>query len=434
MSAANVDRPPVSPRAQRAAAKAAEDANKTRARHYTILIIAIAFDYLRPQSFLIPALSYLKIPMFLMLALIWLVVKERKRIGPDIQLKLAAIILVESIIWVPLAVNNYFAFNNVFNLVLYFASVLLSAKLLCDTEEMTKKFIRHWVWIMAVLAVIVMSRGGVGPGSFVEDENDVCAVLVAGIPFAFWCRKHVAKTTMQRMVFLALALVIILAAAYTRSRGGFLGLIASLAVTWWYTRNRIRTLLIAAVSVAVLGSAAMTVMPKGYFAEMETMEDPNDSTKLDRFKHWWTAWYMYKDNPVFGVGPGNYPWHHQDYVIYTKYYNPNGRMGAGRQSHSLYFTLLPELGTVGALSYLGMLFFAFRRLNFIHSRTSGRAQKTDTPASPAIADLAGATLASLAGILVAGTFISIYWYETSWQWLMMYWAVDNVYRKSELKT
>jgi O-antigen ligase len=366
--------------------------------------------------------------------MIWLVIKERKNLELDIQLKLAAIILIESVIWVPLAVNNYFAFNDTLNLMLYFGSVLLSVRLLCNTEEMTQKFIRHWVFIMAVLAVIVISRGGVGPGSFVEDENDVCAVLVAGIPFAFWARKHVAKTTTQRMLFLACALIIILAAAYTRSRGGFLGLIASLGVTWWYTRNRIRTLLIAAVSVVVLGSAAMTVMPKGYFAEMLTMEDPNDSTKLDRFKHWWTAWYMFKDNPVFGVGPGNYPWHHENYVIYTKYYNPNGRMGAGRQSHSLYFTLLPELGTVGTAAYLGMLLFAFRRLNYIHSRTSGRAAKTNTPISPAIADLAGATLASIAGILVAGTFISIFWYETSWQWLMMYWAVDNVYQKSLAQT
>jgi len=400
---------------------------------YALLIAAICMEYLRPQDFLLTFIAPFKISMMLALALIWHTFKNRQFIEVDFELKLVALILGMSILWIPFARNNFYAFHACEDIILYFAAIILPLKLYCRNLDNVRRFIKHWVLVAAGLGLIVIYRGGNGPGSFLWDENDVCVVLVAAIPFGFWVINHGSITKNQKIVFALGILILAIAAAGTRSRGGFLALVACLLVMWWYSNNRLKSAAIAVGSSLVLGAIIFSLLPRAdhhgdrsYLQEMETIDDPNDSTRLDRLKHWATAWEMYKDNFVFGVGPGNYPWHHSDYIALTKYYNPNARSGQGRQSHSMYFTLIPELGTVGTVAYFSMLIGGFIRLRKIIVIIRERTKQSNE--EQAIASLAVATIASTVGMLVGGAFISIFWYPNAWQWLSFYWATETIYR------
>jgi len=107
---------------------------------------------------------------------------------------------------------------------------------------------------------------------------------------------------------------------------------------------------------------------------------------------------MFLDNPVIGVGQDNFPVRFADYEGDERLY---GRTRMWRAAHSVYFTLLPELGLVGALIFFRMLYWIRRDVATI------RRSSTIVPYGNAIE-------ASLIGFLVSGIFISTLYYPNFW--------------------
>ena len=151
-----------------------------------------------------------------------------------------------------------------------------------------------------------------------------------------------------------------------------------------------------------MGSVLLQVLPDGYVEDMESISDTEDTTRNLRYLHWTTAWEMFKDNPVLGVGPGNYPWRSHEYLHKSPYYDPNARGRAARQSHSLYFTLIPEMGFVGIFIFLQIFITLINRLR---SKSGYSSQQKALNYS---------FLASLSGIFISGAFISILYYPILW--------------------
>jgi len=88
--------------------------------------------------------------------------------------------------------------------------------------------------------------------------------------------------------------------------------------------------------------------------------------------HWLGAIEIFKDNPVIGVGYGNYGYHFQDYQ-----YKVPARFFAQiwlsiRDPHSTVFGVLSELGIVGLLLMVGVLTFALRNLKGVWSSPNRR--------------------------------------------------------------
>lgn len=85
------------------------------------------------------------------------------------------------------------------------------------------------------------------------------------------------------------------------------------------------------------------------------IEDPDDETTnravVSRVTLWKTGLYMYRDNPVLGVGMGNYYTRYKDFV--EKY--PELDIGHDAYSvHNSYIKVAAETGTVGILAFLSM--------------------------------------------------------------------------------
>jgi O-antigen ligase len=186
--------------------------------------------------------------------------------------------------------------------------------------------------------------------------------------------------------------------------------------------------------MGLLAVIAVLVAPSTYWNEVRsiTEEGASKGTGAERVYTWNIGWQMFLDNPVMGVGQGNFPYVFRKYEVGTGHGEEgyHGRSVAGRAAHSIYFTMLPELGILGTSLFIGMVFNMLKDLKTIKSRASGpirngpgpgpgegsRSKKT-RPVNPLANKnyaLALALEGALVSYLVSGAFISVLYYPNFW--------------------
>jgi O-antigen ligase len=420
-----------------------------RQDHANFLVLApllvLYVEYVRPGD-MVGALSYLRLGILAITfsALVWLT-KCDKRHLKDPVIVLYMVFVAQMVIMTPIAVNNYWAFHFTLLLITYLFGFVLPAMALVNSIDRAVRIFRHWVIIYIYLTVVVIYQGGTGPGGFLGDENDAALAINMGLPYVCYMAAQRGISTVRRWIYYAAIALGVFAIAVTFSRGGFVGLVAVGLVMWWFSRYKIRALLAFSLAVIVSGSMLLTVLPAGYLERIETMFDPSDGTRSERLYSWGLGWDMYLANPVVGVGPGNYPWRVREFEPPLELRPPGQPPVDGRAAHSLYATLLPEMGTVGTVVMFSMGWIATRRLLRVSKAVSNVKGDSEVPDDAHFLGLmAKAALASLFAFLVTGAFISVLYYPPFWVWLafssIIYYlsqratfsGVNSVNRKSEV--
>jgi len=116
----------------------------------------------------------------------------------------------------------------------------------------------------------------------------------------------------------------------------------------------------AALAVLLVLGTLWLVLPEQYRGRLETVDNLNDDASYQgRVKAWGLAWDMFKQNPVTGVGVGNFAIVH------------GTSSGHWLNVHSLYFQLLSEMGLVGVISFAVFVGSVFRQ-NWLLLRQSKR--------------------------------------------------------------
>lgn len=387
---------------------------------FLLIILFYSFEYLRIQDGILPFLSPLKIPMLISLSLIFYILKSDKKKLSDPIFIAIIFLLLEIILWVPFAKNNFFAFQTAQNMLLTMVSVIATV-LAVSTLERLRYFLGFLSLIFVVLAIWVITHGGKGPGGFVEDENDAALVLVTGLPLvAIWC--SISESKKVRFFSVVGVLLVVSGIVASSSRGGFVGLVAVILLMLWFSRKRWRNLLAFVFLGFVLGGLLITLLPKGYVDDMKTIQNTNEGTANLRFLHWTTAIEIFKDNPVFGVGPDNYPWRSNEYFHLSPYFKEGARFRSGRQAHSLYFTLIPELGLMGVVIFLYLILkFNSRSKMILRKFRKKYIDKTDV----SLYSMTQALRIGMAGFLISATFISVLYYPIFWHLIAIFLALEN---------
>ena len=151
---------------------------------------------------------------------------------------------------------------------------------------------------------------------------------------------------------------------------------------------------------------------------------------------------MFKKNPVFGVGAGNFQWRVGEYQTPDQY-ERLGRSLDGQECHSVYFATLAELGGTGFGLFLAILWYNVRdlsgMLNGKEPLTSGqtvrgkvlsldsavRLKRSQVSAAEELARIdpieqsrlklyAHGLRGGLLGFLVSGVFLSAFGYPPFW--------------------
>jgi O-antigen ligase len=154
------------------------------------------------------------------------------------------------------------------------------------------------------------------------------------------------------------------------SRGAWLGLAISLgimALAWSARARKLVVPLVAGIilifALAMLGLLPVSVASRitsatenfGIFDVRDVPPTADNFAVVERMAHWQVGWYIVRDYPFLGVGPGNYP------AVYDQYYIPPWREPLGH-AHNYYLNMAAEAGVPGMLALLLMLGMAFRGL------------------------------------------------------------------------
>jgi len=327
---------------------------------------------------------------------------------------------------VPIAANNYHAFWMTYGQVAYFIVYLSIIAFVNDFKKLNL-YIDLWILINVFCAVVGIKHGGKVPNSaFMDDENDFALVMNMAIPFAYFMFLE-TDSIKKKIFYLAACGLFIGANVASFSRGGFVGLLPVAAYCWYKTpRKALATVLVGLMLIVFL---AFTT--ESYWAEMKTIKEQKmeEGTGATR-KHFWTcAWHMFLDHPIIGVGPGNFPWNIEKYEKKIGTYG--NRMFGGTVAHSLYFTLIPELGLVGILLFSGMLYFSYKDLKRILKKEKEFLLKQNQSKEIIqqlhkirfiIFGITGAML----GYLVSGAFLSVLYYPHFWLVIALCVALKNI--------
>jgi hypothetical protein len=201
------------------------------------------------------------------------------------------------------------------------------------------------------------------------DPNDLALTLIAILPFTIIQRRSGAYV--RNVLFVWLPVAVILYGVYvTRSRGG---VVALACVIGMLVRHRLGN----SLSVAVSGVMVMALLAAGFVGNRSMSIDQSASGRIEM----WSAGLLnLKHSPVWGIGFGHFDSLNE------------------HAAHSAYVQCFAELGMVGYLLWLGVLFVTLDDLRLIHASTNEEA-----------ADLrkwARAIQVSLIGFLVGSIFLS----------------------------
>lgn len=262
------------------------------------------------------------------------------------------------------------------------------------------------------------------------DPNVLAAILITGAVTsvgvgALWRRRSVA---LQCAAYGA-GLFCLAAVFLTVSRGGLIALFASLAAGVvfggrWRGRVAILALVVALGSAYYIVALAPTAARERILNTVQGQEQ----VEQGRTTIWQVALRMGEAHPVNGVGAGNFPTSAKHYLLKPGVLPRTDLiLDTPKVAHNIYLQIFAELGLVGLVLFLLIVFFALRAM-FRAARNFR--DRGDQPAEI----LARSLLVATIGMLTASFFISIELDKHLWLLLGLGPALLHISRRQPERT
>lgn len=242
----------------------------------------------------------------------------------------------------------------------------------------------------------------------IGEKNRYAQVLIVLLPIGVYFALHERRTMLR--VAGALAMLLVLAGMLLSfSRGGFIALVALLVVA--AILRYVRPLHL--VGAILAGALMVGLVAPSYVDRMATILDiaalvddtagEPDGAILGRTTSNIAALNVFLENPVFGVGPGQY------FTQYSQEFaNELGlrRFDTGRRAHNLYLELAADLGLVGLAAFMAVAGATLVGL--------WRARRRWLAARPEIAEMATAMWFAVVAYLFSAVFLHLSYERYFW--------------------
>jgi O-antigen ligase len=228
-----------------------------------------------------------------------------------------------------------------------------------------------------------------GIGITESGPNDFAATLTSTAPLVIWIGIH-ARSWRTRFAALGFMLLMSYAVFMTSSRAGMVGwvLCGAFAVAM-LPKGRTRKVgtAVAAGFVVVLLAALSTRQVERLESIVDTSTYKDESSASGRIEGYKVAWQIFSENPLLGVGPGNFTKYRRERVD-----------GIGQHTHNLAGQVISEFGGAGAVTFTGYLVAAALFAWTAYRRLRGSSDRWDG----AVASLCKTALFCLFVMLVTG--------------------------------
>lgn len=379
---------------------------------FFFVIIYLVITIGRPQD-LFPVLGVLRPGLLVLLAMLaFVVVSGCIPYIRNPQMLLFTAITLQLALYIPFTYNNFRAYQVTIEM-LGFLMASVSMVFVIDSMKRLRLVVDLSILFMIYICTYSLLHQGRGPGSHTGDENDLSLYAVTMIPFAYYLTTR--SKGVKFVLYFSALVVGLLSVVVSGSRGGFVGFVAMFSVIWFYSKKKMLTLLV----MVVIGTGLFFVFADDdYRREMSTISNTQESTADARLNSWRAAWDIFVDHP-WGVGGGNFG------IVFPMYQSDSFRTNMwGRAAHSLWFTLLPELGILGVFLFFSLIIKNYWDLHQIRFLASGLQR---SKAMGYINAMALSLLSGFAGFFAAGTFVSVLYYPTFWHMTALTVVVTRLY-------
>jgi O-antigen ligase len=254
----------------------------------------------------------------------------------------------------------------------------------------------------------------------IGDPNFYSQVLLVLVPLAMDRMRQEKKKALRMLAGYTLA-VCVFSIFMTFSRGAFLSMIIVIVMMLIKNPPKPLTFLIAIAIIVPLFS----VLPPSYTARLKTIPDAipgltekdvrEEASFRGRSSAQQAGWLMFLDNPLFGLGVGNFGNHYQEYS-----------RGLGIDSsrwdqapHNLYLEIVTEKGLVGLSVFAALIGTMFTGI--------GRARRQFLDVGePSLASLVIAFRIGIIGYMIAGIFLQLSYPRFFWVLIGIGFAIPNV--------
>jgi O-antigen ligase len=251
---------------------------------------------------------------------------------------------------------------------LFFFLILYVVRTVVDVERMVWAILFAILYLqVGIMAFNVSERAMI---TETYDPNDIAFVMACALPLAV--STALANRRAARWLAWGAVLLAVLVIVWTRSRGGFVSMLAVCALITW--RLPTRTWL-PKMGLAVAGLAAVIAFaPASYWERMGTIwgEAPRNANDYDagglteaRWNTWMTGVGIMLQNPLLGVGAGAYE---------TAEGMTHGGVGKWEAAHNSFIQIGAELGLVGLGLFLYLIWRGIRNCQTV--RRMGRGDRT----------------------------------------------------------
>jgi probable O-glycosylation ligase (exosortase A-associated) len=376
--------------------------------YYWWLLLAIFFEYARPGAFL-PALYAIKANSLIPLSLLVLVVfgsgfRPFKQIFEDRQVRWLTAFIGLLLVSVPFAVVTERAYT-IFTATLgYYFFFLMIARIVTSTRRLlgvVSALIVSHLFLIGMTPEIVLNtqtRSYIAGGTFLGDGNDFSMSLCILIPMTILLALS-AKRRWVSLVAWVSVVIFILAIVGSQSRGATLALIVVGVFLWLFSKRKFVSL----VGIAFAGVIMLFHASDAYFERMATIRSyQEEGSAQGRIMAWKSGTRMGLDNPILGVGAGNFS------ISFGTTYRPRDVIGPlpWLTAHSSYFLVFGELGFPGIIVFLVLVIGGFTGMMGLRRRLIKSCAGPPSADTVEKARMLYLLAAGLVGYAVAGAFLS----------------------------
>ncbi|NOQ64662.1 MAG: putative O-glycosylation ligase, exosortase A system-associated [Methyloprofundus sp.] len=332
--------------------------------------------------------------------------KEKKSLPKNILVYLIIIF----IIWV--GITTIFAFRPEFASAYFIRILKIQFSILLTLMLInTRQKLEQLLWVITFSIGFYSIKGGLftlltagsyrvyGPAqSFMAENNALAIATLMVLPFMFYLRTQVAKPWQKHLMLLA-AFFMGVSAIGSQSRGAFLAISIIGLYYWLQSNKKILSGLLIVIFVILLAS----FLPEAWYERMSTISSyDQDASAMGRVTAWILAFNVANHN-IFGGGLDM--WSRQTYFLYLEGYNGSHEAYV---AHSIYFSILGELGWIGLALFLLIFFISWRQCSGLIK------QYRSSVDNQWISDLAKMLRVGLLAYLVGGAFLSLSYFDLPW--------------------
>lgn len=237
----------------------------------------------------------------------------------------------------------------------FFLPVLLASILIFTRSKQNAMEKILWLWLAGLVVaawtslIIAMNGWLTYDGrlaGFYKSPNYLAMLIAPGMLLAVYFFFTITNKLLKwgLMFFFTILCVTLL---LTGSYGAIVSSALSLGLFLWLIRDTLpfspkKLLLVVCIAILFMGSV---LWPTQKFQTL--LQNGERSSLVSRQMIWESAWKIILDNPVVGIGAGNFQ---HEYLAYQKYFSPYLEW-AVPQPHNLYLALWLQTGLIGLYGF-----------------------------------------------------------------------------------